>query len=403
MTMTESERLREALIQALARAGQIRSLNVSEAFAAVPRELFVPEIAKNRGLAYVYEDRALVTQEHHGVATSSSSQPAIMALMLEALSVQAGNRVLEVGLGTGYNAALLSRLAGPGGSVTSIDIDEGILERAKKVLQGNGFRVKAAVADGREGCPGGGPFDRIIVTASSGQVPRAWWDQLAPDGILVMPLRLGALQTVAVFERTSDGFRSRELIPGGFMPLRDPAAAGAPPAEESTATVTVKTSLPGQPAQSLSVSGPALANMSPQLVRRLVGHLVADPSRREVAAADGLPVLWHTALTCDPRRQITVYLDGGGIRFGLADLQAGAFSTFAVERADGHWALAGIDSFGPDQAGVDDLLGHLQSWADSGSPSMDQLTVEVCYSGAARNSALHTVEGEGHFLSFAWA
>jgi protein-L-isoaspartate(D-aspartate) O-methyltransferase len=374
---------------------------VRAAFTSVPRELFVPDIAKARGLAYVYEDRALVTQERNGVPTSSSSQPAVMALMLEALGVRAGNRVLEIGLGTGYNAALLTHLVGFGGSVTSIDIDDDVVARAKKVLRGNGFPVTSAVADGRDGWPGGAPYDRIIVTASSETVPLTWWEQLAPNGVLVVPLRLNALQIIVVFVRTDEGFRSRELIPGGFMPLRDPAN-DAPGAGESTATISVRTSLPGRPTQSLSAVGPALARLSPLALRRLVGNLVLDAARTRVVAVDGVPLVWYTALTSDPQRQITAYLDVRGIRFGLADPQSGAFSTFVVERVGDRHTLVGIDTFGPDPTGVDELLAHLQRWIDSGSPSTDRLTIEVSYAGAPGGPALRTVEHPDHRISFCW-
>ncbi|GIH04828.1 hypothetical protein Rhe02_28950 [Rhizocola hellebori] len=401
--MTDSARLRQVMVEGLVAAGELGSPRVRAAFADVPRELFVPEIAQSHGLAHVYEDRALVTQERHGVPTSSSSQPMVMALMLEALGVGEGDRVLEIGLGTGYNAALLTQLAGRDGGITSIDIDEGVVGRAQGVLRSNGFQVTTAVADGRGGYPGGAPYDRIIVTASSDAVPRAWWEQLAPGGVLVVPLRVDAMQIIAVFERVGSGFRSRSLIPGGFMPLRDPESSDGSAPAEATPTVSVRTSLPGRPSEYLSAVGPALARLSPLALRRLLGHLVLDAARTSVAAYDGMPVIWHTALTSDPKRHIAAYLDFRGIRFGLADLGSGAFSTFAAQRVGGRIELVGIDTFGPDPTGVDELLAHLQRWIDSGSPSMDRMTVEVTYGDAPSGPALRTVEHADHRLSFAWS
>jgi hypothetical protein len=258
------------------------------------------------------------------------------------------------------------------------------------------------VADGRAGYPPGAPYDRIIVAASTETVPLQWWQQLAPNGVLVVPLRLDALQIIAVLVRTEEGFRSRGLIPGGFMPLRDPAAPDAPASGESHATVLVRTSLPGKQPESLSATGPALTRLSPLALRRFVGHVLLDAARTRAPAVDGVPLIWYTALTSDPGRHITVYLDFNGIRFGLADLQSGACSTFAVERVGDRFTLAGIDTFGPDPTGVDELLAYLQRWIDSGSPSMDRLSIEVSYSGGPGGEVLRTIENDDHRISFSW-
>jgi len=112
----ESTKLRGQLVAELERRGLIQSDRVREAFLAVPRELFVPEFAAREGLAAVYRDQAILTKHNeHGVPVSSSSQPAIMAEMLEQLELAEGMNVLEVGAGTGYDAALLSLLVGKRG------------------------------------------------------------------------------------------------------------------------------------------------------------------------------------------------------------------------------------------------------------------------------------------------
>src|SRR5262245_21373857 len=108
--------LRRELVEQFAKAGIIRTPAVARAMARVPRHIFVPDYP----LHMVYSDRALITKMRGGIGTSSSSQPALMAGMLEMLRVRRGMNVLEIGAGTGYNAALLAELAGADGSVTTI-------------------------------------------------------------------------------------------------------------------------------------------------------------------------------------------------------------------------------------------------------------------------------------------
>ena len=198
-----------------------------EAFLAVPRHSFIPDTARERGLRAAYTDEAVPTRtDAYGMALSSCSQPGIVAQMLELLDLHTGQRVLEIGAGTGYNAALLSVLAGGRGRVISVDIDRQTASQARRALSAVGARARVIAGDGREGWAPEAPYDRIIATASSDHVPRPWFDQLVEGGILVMPLRVtDALpfpQVVAALVKERDGFRSREVVPGGFMRLRDP-------------------------------------------------------------------------------------------------------------------------------------------------------------------------------------
>lgn len=133
---TSSDRLRRRLVRDLRAKGAIRSPAVRDAFLAVPREQFLSGLVAELGLEAVYRDDAIVTKrDTRGLALSSSSQPALMAEMLELLAVSPGDRVLEIGAGTGYNAALLTHLVGPNGKVTSIDIDPALARAARKTLR----------------------------------------------------------------------------------------------------------------------------------------------------------------------------------------------------------------------------------------------------------------------------
>jgi protein-L-isoaspartate(D-aspartate) O-methyltransferase len=176
----------------------------------------------------IYQDEALVTRvDQYGRTLSSSSQPSIMAAMLEALELRPGMRVLEIGTGSGYNAALLAHLTGDPRLVTTIDLDTEVIARARRCLpQVVGEGMTIVEADGALGYASGAPYDRIIVTASVAQVPAAWLEQLAEDGVLISILqpryaRLGGLLRA---HKRGEEFQGKLLQAASFMPLR---AAGA--------------------------------------------------------------------------------------------------------------------------------------------------------------------------------
>lgn len=216
--MSGTQEWRDRLVDALVAAGRIRTVPVAAAFRAVPRELFLPGTAE----AQAYEDEAVVTRwDSDGRPLSSSSQPSIMAMMLEQLAVQRGDRVLEVGTGTGYNAALLAHLAGAGGRVVSIDIDEHVARQARVNLDRAGeSAVEVIHADGVTGWASAAPYDRIILTASARDLAPAWLAQLARTGRLVLPLSLRGMQRSVAFAWAGEHLASRSIVNCGFMPLR---------------------------------------------------------------------------------------------------------------------------------------------------------------------------------------
>jgi len=183
----------------------------------VARHVFLPDV----GIADIYTDRAFPTKHADGRPISSSSQPAIMAIMLEQLALQPGQRVLEIGAGTGYNAALIAHIVGQGGRVVTIDIDDDLTLLARQHLAAAGFdRVDVRCADGGYGYPEGAPYDRIILTASAWDIAPAWFDQLSLGGRLVLPLSLRQVQQSVAFERHHDHLESVAVADCGFMPLR---------------------------------------------------------------------------------------------------------------------------------------------------------------------------------------
>jgi protein-L-isoaspartate(D-aspartate) O-methyltransferase len=218
---------RRALVELLHAAGHLHSPRVAAALAAVPRELFVPGLE----LQEVYRPgEAIVTKRVDGVGVSSASAPNVVALMLEQLDPLPGQRVLEIGAGTGYNAALLAHLVGPSGYVATLDIDEDLVAAAKQHLHAAGFdQVEVLTQDGALGHPAAhSVFDRIILTVASRDIAPAWREQLArPGGRLVLPLAIRGLQRSVAFEPEDGHLVSTSLQACHFIPLRGLLAASS--------------------------------------------------------------------------------------------------------------------------------------------------------------------------------
>lgn len=212
-----------ALVDYLVREGIVGDPRIEAAFRAVLRHHFLPGLP----LDIVYSDDAILTHVHHGLATSSSSQPAIMAEMLDQLGVQPGDNVLEIGAGTGYNAAILQHIVGPGGHVTTVDIDPGFVREASAHLREAGYpQVEVICGDGFEGYTPNAPYDRIIVTAAARTVVAAWEHQLKIGGRIVLPLiaqdREFETQASTAYEKREDGLHALSAIGCGFMLMRHP-------------------------------------------------------------------------------------------------------------------------------------------------------------------------------------
>jgi protein-L-isoaspartate(D-aspartate) O-methyltransferase len=183
-TSPSPQYLRVRMVDRILAGGWARSARVADAMLAVPRDEFVPDAP----VEDAYDDRAvIIKRDPHGAALSCASEPAIVAMMLDQLDVRPGHRILEIGTGTGYNAALLAHLTGPGGQVTSVDIDPDVTAHAHRALAATGYDpVQLATRDGALGDPDHAPYDRIICTVGAWDLPPAWWAQLAPGGRLVV-------------------------------------------------------------------------------------------------------------------------------------------------------------------------------------------------------------------------
>ncbi len=220
--MANVEALRAALVETLQSRGCLRSPAIAKAFATVPRHLFVPDVS----VEDAYRDRWIATKRMpDGEVVSSSSQPEIMAIMLDQLDVRSGQRVLEIGAGTGYNAALLAHLVGATGRVTAVDIDDDIVAVTQTHLAAAGVTgARIVCADGWAGVAEDAPYDRIVLTIGAHDISPAWRAQLAPGGRLLLPLSLPAVQACVAFDERDGVLESASVRGCIFMRLRGAAA-----------------------------------------------------------------------------------------------------------------------------------------------------------------------------------
>jgi protein-L-isoaspartate(D-aspartate) O-methyltransferase len=215
-TGTSPEILRAQMVNRIL-AGQRLAPAVEAALRQVERHRYVPDAP----LTDAYDEIAVITHTFpDGTHLSCASGPTIVAAMLNALDVEPGQRIMEIGAGTGYNAALLATLAGADGQITTIDINADVTANARGNLDDTGFHnVTVITRDGAEGAAEHGPYDRIIVTVGAWDIPRAWWDQLVPGGRLVIPLRWrGTTRAVALVKR-DDHWASDWIFLCGFVPM----------------------------------------------------------------------------------------------------------------------------------------------------------------------------------------
>ena len=213
--MVDEAELRSHLVDFLIERGRVRTPAVERAMRSVSRRSFLPGLA----LKTTYADEAVAIKWQGGRAISSVSQPSMIASMLEMLDVREGSNVLEIGTGSGYNAALLATLAGHSGSVVTVEIDAQLAETARSQLVSAGFDlVDVQVGDGRAGWPARAPYDRIIVTASSAGPEPTWVEQLEDAGRMVVPLAR-ELEAV-VFMKVGGKLEPVGSCPALFIPLR---------------------------------------------------------------------------------------------------------------------------------------------------------------------------------------
>lgn len=314
--MSEANELRAELAAELSCHGWLISPEWVQAFRAVPRQLFLrrffaltPDGLRYEALDHHHPDWLTLAYRNMvwptqldgddtrwdqaraqgpltGTPTCSSTQPSLMAIMLEALDVHGNHRVLEIGTGTGYNAALLAHRLGDD-QVVTVDIDTNLVTRAQQNLAEAGYKPTVAATDGATGYPDKAPFDRVLATCAVTTIPPAWLTQTRPGGVILANLHRhligGSLVRLTIRE---DGSASGPLLAdwGGFMPLR---------AHQRTDPAPLISAASQQDGDKRDSRLPAPVNDNAQAWIVLADLLLAEVSRTDIARTDG-DVQWLT-------------------------------------------------------------------------------------------------------------
>jgi protein-L-isoaspartate(D-aspartate) O-methyltransferase len=202
-------RLREKMVEQQIKNRGIRAPNVLEAFMNVPRHIFVPQEYRD----YSYNDNPLPIGFDQTI-----SQPYIVAYMTEILKPDKSMRVLEIGTGSGYQAAILSCLCK---EVYSIEIIDSLAIRSKKIFEKEGYKnIHVKIGDGYKGWKEYAPFDAIIVTCAPAKIPEALLEQLAEGGRMIIPAGENYNQKLYLVEKNNDKLRHKETLPVLFVPMK---------------------------------------------------------------------------------------------------------------------------------------------------------------------------------------
>lgn len=286
--------LHRKMVDDLMQRGCLRSEAVREAFDSVPRHSFLPEtpveVVYRRGAIPILVGKA-------GVPLSASSDPEVMASMLEALQVGRGHRVLEVGAGSGFNAALLAEITGKDGQVATVDIDDRVTRLARAHLSVAGYgSVRVLTRDGWLGAEELAPFDRLEVTVGVRDISPHWTSQLAnKEGVMVLPLSIRAGLCMAMaFRRIGHSLEANGGFECGFLPMRGPNAS-----EDSEERVGLWT-IAASDHRSRLLVGKAMA--TPETHSRAIEPLLPGWFHRIAFSEKGAVQLWTADSTERVRR-----------------------------------------------------------------------------------------------------
>lgn len=201
---------RESMVTTQIKSRGIKDMNILEAMEKVPRHVFVPENMRK----FAYNDEPLPIGNGQTI-----SQPYIVAYMTEVLQLSIEEKVLEVGTGSGYQAAVLAEIAK---EVFTVEIIDGLSKNAQEVLQEEGYtNIHFRVGDGSYGWEENAPYDAIMVTAAPSEVPKALQDQLKIGGRMIVPVG-DAFQELILIVREKRRFKKKKLLPVRFVPLVKP-------------------------------------------------------------------------------------------------------------------------------------------------------------------------------------
>lgn len=358
--------LRHALVESLVEKGAIASRQAREAFASVPRHLFVPNV----DVAAAYSDQPVFIRWDAGIPISSSTQPTMMAIMAEQLRLEPGCRVLEIGAGTGYNAAILAHIVGESGHVVTVDIDRDIVDEAAGNLSNAGYHdVEAVCRDGFEGFAAGQPYDRIMVTVGAQDVSPHWVEQLRDGGIMVVPIWFKGYRLSVALQRRDGVLESLSASPCMFIPIR-----GSADRTEGYFPV-------GGASHDATQMYMGMERDDPNHRRLLEGLFAQEGQLLDIGRSmegqfhtQDLSSSLYTFLTADPRINVVHWESGDGLFQGAGYTLTDLETMSAAVLSDGYPDQVMV--YG-DDAVYDALIGLIDRWDETGCPSIHDLRIRA--------------------------
>jgi protein-L-isoaspartate(D-aspartate) O-methyltransferase len=357
----------------LATHAKAKDPRTAEAMRSVPRHLFLPGVPPREA----YTDEAIVTKrDSDGLPVSSSSQPGLMAHMLDELDLAPGHRVLEIGAGTGYNAALIAHVVGLSGQVVTVDLDEDLTAAARDHLRQAGYpEVIVRTGDGAEGYREHAPYDRIIATVALSDLPPAWLEQVTGDALIVLPFDVRGAQVLVTLAREGSHWASRSVSPCGFIRMR------------GVLTGTSR-SVPLGNGVSLQLPGECRTDRA-ELAQALAAPSVTEPTGVIVSAPRvmwGLN-LWLSVTDLRSAELTEEIVPGQATQLPQTPLRAKGFSaTYGIVTEHGIAVIGGVgkDSeltaigFGEDAAALaSDLAAAVRAWAAAGRSGTEGLHIDA--------------------------
>ena len=238
------------MVSKLKEKDAIKSIEVEKAFNTVLRHKFIetfylstdlqqpiinqPDNANPEHLKLIYSNKSIITRISDGKASSSTSEPFLMAYMLELLALSSNMKVLEIGTGTGYNAALMSEIVGNQNQIVSVDIQEDVIAQTRRLLSNAGYaNINIVLGDGFYGVPEQAPYDRIIATVGTQDISPHWVAQLSTSGWMILPLYHGGWNPLVKIWWQDDKLKGKVCGISAFIPFQgsefsyDPSPLGS--------------------------------------------------------------------------------------------------------------------------------------------------------------------------------
>ncbi|HEX6419042.1 MAG TPA: methyltransferase domain-containing protein [Acidimicrobiales bacterium] len=374
---------------------------VAAALAAVPAASFLAGRGVRLGVPGVDGDGG------SSRPPAAAPAPVGVASLLAMVGARPGWRVLQVGAGTGYAAALLAHVVGARGAVTAVEADPDVAVAARRALVTARVPVRVDVRGVAAGHPEGAPFDAVVVTAAVDRVPRAWFDQLRPGGRLVAPLRLSPVgtrsQAVVALRKATNGFDHLAAMPADLAPLHTGAGAGRTRGRPARMVVS-EAADPRRDRLLVGLAGPALAGLDRADRQRLAVTMLGFGRSRRLRLGRGAvdDLLAYVALALPEERLVEVSR-GGGAGFaarrapGVVDAVDGGLAVLVPGAVGGELR---VDAWGGRRA-ERALLATAERWALAGRPGIGGARVAVRY-GPVRPRAWWSARRGDQWLALDW-